>query len=78
MNKEFVRDSKFIRVTNGQVSNHANTNVPVPKTLNVNLAQFLISLFDVYGPHFIDGKIEAHKSKMLCPKECGCQEEAGL
>lgn len=49
-------------------------NFPFLKTLSVNLAQFLISLFDVCGPHFIDGKMEAHKGKMLCLKECGKQE----
>ena len=78
LNKEFVRGSKFIRVTNGQVNNYANTNFLFLKTLNVNLAQVLISLLEVYGPHFIDGEIEAHKGKMFCPEECGKQEEAEL
>lgn len=43
LNKELVRDSKFIRVTNDQVNNHANTNFPFLKTLSVNLAQFSLA-----------------------------------
>lgn len=76
-NKEFVRGSKFIRVTNGQVNNHANTNFPFLKALNGNLAQCLSSPFDVYGAHFISGELKTLKGKMFCPKECG-KQEAGL
>lgn len=74
LNKEFVRGSRFIRVTNGQVNNHANINFPFLKTLSGNLAQFLSSPFDDYGAHFIDGELETRKGKTFCPKECGKQE----
>lgn len=68
LNKEFSRSSKFTRVTDSQVNSKVNTSCPFLKTLNVDLAQLLISLFDVCGPHSANEEMEAHKSKMYCPE----------
>lgn len=66
LNKEFSRSSKFTRVTDSQVNSNANTNCPFLKTLNVSLAQLLISSFDVCGPHSADEEMEWRLTKAKC------------
>lgn len=57
-----------VSVCDSQLNSNANTSCPFLKTLNVNLAQLLISMFDVCGPHSADEEMEAHKGKIYCPE----------
>lgn len=68
LNKKFSRGSKFTSVTDSQVNGNDNTSCPFLKTLSVSLAQLLISVFDVCGPHSADEDMEAHKGEMYFPE----------